>query len=446
MQILYVSQYFPPEVCVPATRVDEFTREWAARGHEVRVLTGFPNHPEGVLHAEYRRAWRRGFAREDRQGVRVYRTWLFPAANRGLWGRLANYTSFALSAAVTGPWVARCHSVVIATSPQLLVGAAGYIIARSRGLPFVFEFRDLWPQSIDAVGSAGKGSFLYRALERLASYLYGHADCIVVDGERKRELLIDLGVRKRIEVIRNGVTEDFCPDPESREARQDRERIRRQLGLTNEFVLLYAGTLGMAHGLDTVLQAAASLREHKDLVFLVIGEGAEREQFSRQAAELQLANVQYLGKKPRAEIPGFLAAADACLVPLRRKEVFKTAIPSKMFEAMAAARPVILGVEGEAKDILLGARAGVAIPPEDPSALRQAVLGLRANTLLCRELGKNGRHTVLEKYCRRNQAAAYLRLLSETVSVRAPRPASACATPSEMISADTEAMLLQRHP
>ncbi len=341
--------------------------------------------------------------------------------------------------------MAKRHSVVIATSPQLLVGAAGYAIARSRALPFVFEVRDLWPESIDAVGAAGKESLLYRALKRLANFLYRHADCIVVDGERKRQQLMSFGVGKRIEVVRNGVPEDFCPDPESEQAQQDRKRIRGQLGLTNEFVLLYAGTVGMAHGLDTVLQAAVSLREHEDLVFLVLGEGAEREKFSRQVAELQLANVRYLGKHPRAEIPAFLAAADACLAPLRRREVFKTAIPIKIFEAMAVARPVILGVEGEAKDILLDARAGVAVAPEDPQALRQAILELRANAWLCRELGANGRRAVLQKYSRRNQASAYLNLLSEIASGRAPQPVPACTSPSEMISTDTPEMAVTKH-
>jgi colanic acid biosynthesis glycosyl transferase WcaI len=445
LQILYVSQYFPPEACAPAARVDEFTREWAQAGHQVRVLTGFPNHPEGALHPEYRHAWRQGFLREERQGVRIYRTWLYPAANAGLWGRLANYGTFALSAAITGPWVAQRHSVVIATSPQLLVGAAGYGIARSRGLAFVFEVRDLWPQSIDAVGAAGKESFLYRALERLASFLYRRADCIVVDGERKRQQLMSIGVEKRIEVVRNGVPEDFCPDPESEEARKNRERIRGQLGLRDEFVLLYAGTIGMAHGLDTVLDAATTLREERDIVFVVVGEGAEREKLSQQIAELRLANVRYLGKRPRAEIPAFLAAADACLAPLRRREVFKTAIPSKMFEAMAAARPVILGVEGEAKNILLEARAGVAVAPEDSQALCRAIRALRANAPWCRELGTNGRQAVLQKYSRRNQAAAYLDLLSEIVSDRVPEPVPPCATSSELISTDTREIAITKH-
>ncbi|MGH9446234.1 MAG: glycosyltransferase, partial [Terriglobia bacterium] len=169
MKILYVSQYFPPEVCALAVRAHDLSREWVRAGHEVSVLTGFPNHPEGVIHPGHARAWRKGFAREDHEGVRVYRTWLYPAANQGLWGRSANYLSFALSAAIAGSWTSRLQGIVIATSPPLPVAAAGYAIARSRGLPFVFEVRDLWPESLEAVGVTSPHSLLYRGLQGLAN-------------------------------------------------------------------------------------------------------------------------------------------------------------------------------------------------------------------------------------------------------------------------------------
>jgi colanic acid biosynthesis glycosyl transferase WcaI len=414
VNILYLSQYFPPELCAPAVRVDEFTREWARKGHAVRVLTGFPNHPEGVLHPGYRRAWMRGFHREVRERVGVCRTWLLPAANRGFCGRMANYTSFALSASVTGPLVAPRRGVVIATSPQILVGAAGYWVARSRCLPFVFEVRDLWPQSIEAVGAAGKHSLLYRGLDRLARFLYSHADRIVLDGEAKRSHLIAAGVpAEKTGVIRNGVDPDFCLAPDSAAARAAREAVRRQLGLAGRFLVAYIGTLGMAHGLERILLAAERLRDFREIAFLLVGEGAERDRLREKARALRLGNVLFLGKQPREAIPAFLSAADVCLVPLRKREVFKTAIPSKMFEAMAAAKPVILGVEGEARDILTAAGAGIAVPPEDPGAFTEAVLRLYRNEHLARDLGECGRRAVVAKYSRRTQAAAYLDLLRE---------------------------------
>jgi len=401
--------------------VDEFARAWAAAGHRVRVLTGFPNHPEGVLHPDYQRRWRRGFAREERNGVEVCRTWLYPAANRGLWGRAANYTSFAFSAAVVGPWVTPANGVVIATSPQLLVGMAGYVAARARRVPFVFEVRDLWPQSLEAVGQTRRRSALYRTLARVANFLYRRANHIVLDGEWKRRVLVDSGAPPaKLSVVMNGVAEDFAPDPHSPAARDLRARIRSEWALADRFVVLYAGTLGMAHGLETVLRAAARLRERPDIAFVLIGEGAEREQLLDRIAQWRLANVRCLGKLPREAIPAWLTAADACLVPLRKSEVFKTAVPSKMFEAMAASKPVILGVEGEAKEILEDARAGVALPPEDPAALAEAVLRLRHDPGLALELGSNGRRAAFEKYSRGKQARGYLELLARLVGTSAP--------------------------
>jgi len=419
MQVLYVSQYYPPEACAPATRVDCFTREWVRKGAEARVLTGFPNHPEGIVHEEYKKAWRRGFIREEREGVKVYRTWLYPSANRKLWGRGANFTSFAISAAVAGPFVAPRNGVVIATSPQILVGGAGWAVGTLRFQPWVFEVRDLWPESLVGVGQATADSLLYRSVQQVANFLYRHATHIVVDGEWKRQRLIHQGVEERkISVIRNGIEESFCLHPDSADARLARFQARKELGLHDEFVLLYAGTLGMAHGLETVLQAAERLRGRRDIVFLLMGAGAERAQICELIQGLRLSNARLLEKQPRERIPAFLAAVDACMVPLRNKEVFKSAIPSKMFEAMAAAKPVILGVEGEAKEILLTNQAGLAVRPEDPASMVAAILKLRNDPQLCQALGRNGRQSVMQKYLRRTEAARYLNLLGELCAGR----------------------------
>jgi glycosyltransferase involved in cell wall biosynthesis len=426
MQVLYISQHFPPEACAPAARVDSFTREWVRAGAEVGVLTGFPNHPEGIVHREYKKAWRHGFRREEHGGVAVYRTWLYPAANRKMWGRGANYSSYALSAALAGVcWVPR-HDVVIATSPQILVGVSGWAVGSLRFLPWVFEVRDLWPESLVGVGLTRADSLLYRGVGRVAKFLYRHATHIVVDGAWKRRHLIHQGVEEsKISVIRNGIEEDFCPPPNSAAAQTARLELRNALGLRDEFVLLYAGTLGMAHKLETILDAAERLRGHDDIVFLLMGAGAERQRLAQLIAALRLPSVRLLEKQPRQRIPAFLAAADACLVPLRKQEVFKSAIPSKMFEAMAAGKPTILGVEGEAKEILLASEAGLAVPPEDPAAMVEAILRLRNDPMLCHALGRNGRQSVMEEYLRSAQAREYLSLLGELCARGKPVAAEA---------------------
>jgi glycosyltransferase involved in cell wall biosynthesis len=309
--------------------------------------------------------------------------------------------------------------VVIATSPQILVGLAGWAVGTLRLLPWVFEARDLWPESLVGVGQATAGSLLYRSLGQVANFLYRHATHIVVDGEWKRRYLIHQGVEeRRISVIRNGIDEDFCLNPSSGHAQLVRLQLRKELGLRDEFVLLYAGTLGMAHGLETVLEAAERLKGHEDIVFLLMGAGAERQQLCQLVEGARLSNVRLLEKQPRERIPAFLAAADACLIPLRNQEIFKTAIPSKLFEALAAGKPVILGVEGEAKEILLDSQAGLAVRPEDPEAMVAAILRLRNEPSLCQALGRNGRQAVLERHLRSTQAAHYLNLLKELCARR----------------------------
>ncbi len=447
MNILYISQYYPPEACAPAARVDNFSREWAQSGADVTVLTGFPNHPEGVLHPEYRKYWRGGFMREERGAVKVCRTWLYPSANKGLWGRGANYASFGASAAMAGSCVAASKGVVIATSPQIFVGMSGWAVGSLRSLPWVFEVRDLWPESLVGVRQTAPGTLLYRSVGRIADFLYRRATHIVVDGEWKRRHLIQQGVEeKRISVMRYAIQADAYEDPDSAIARETRQDLRRELGLSDRFVLLYAGTLGMAHGLETVLLAAERLRDHAGLAFLLLGEGAEREQLLARSRELRLTNLRFLGKQPRERIPAYLLAADACLVPLRRCEVFKTAIPSKMFEAMAAARPTLLGVEGEAKEILLESRAGIAVPPDSPEALAEAILGLKNDPNLARTLGANGRRAVLEKYSCRRQAKAYLELLARLASAARRWPASERLQPPEPASVENPGLLSKREP
>lgn len=407
MNILYVSQYFPPEVNAPANRVHELGRAWVQKGHRVTVLTGFPNHPEGVIMPEYRAHWRSGFHREVIDGIDVCRTWLYPAPNRGWVKRCLNYASFAASAARRGHHVGREADIVVATSPQLLVGLAGYVIARRLHRPFVFEVRDLWPESLFAVGASGRHSPLFHALARLARFLYRRADHIVVVGDNQRKELIRKGVAPhKISVVMNGVDENFAAFPEEADA------CRRELGLESRFVVTYAGTLGMAHALEKALLAARELEAFPDILFLFVGEGAERESLQNRCREMRLKNVRWLEKQPRERIPALLGASDVCLVSLRRSEVLRSAVPSKIFEAMASGLPIVLAAEGEAKQIVKKCEDGLVVPPEDTTSLAKAILRLYQNVELRRVLGANGQKAVREKYSRQAQAADYLQILS----------------------------------
>lgn len=407
MKILYVSQYFPPEMGAPAGRVYELSKHWVEAGHHVTVLTGFPNHPTGVVPQNYRRQMRRITMRERVDGIEVVRTWLYPAPNRRPMERMSNYSSFCVSACLRGLFLER-PDVVIATSPQLLVGLTGWWIGRLKRCPFVFEVRDLWPESLLASGVGRQDSLLIRSLERLASFLYHRSDRIAVVTEAfKDNLVMRRGLpTEKIDVVENGVeTELFSPE-------KDGAVIRTSNGLDGRFIVSYIGTIGSAHGLDIILQAARRLNEIlPEALFLLVGEGAEKEKLRALAEKERLSNILFLDQQPRHTIPLFINASDVCLVLLRKAELFTTVLPSKMLEFMACGRPVVLGVDGQARKILDQAEAGVYISPGDPEALVQAVIDLYRDPTLRSRLGENGREFICKHYSRKQKALQYLGIL-----------------------------------
>ena len=416
MKILYVSQYFSPEMGAPAARAAELSRHWAAAGHDVSVLTGFPNHPTGVVPPEYRRKFRRLVAHEQTDGVNVVRTWLLPFPNRKAHERMLNYSSFCVSAASTGLFLTR-PDVVIATSPQLLVGLSGWWLARWKRVPFVFEVRDLWPESLAAVGMGEGNSLLHRSLAKIAGFLYRHADRIVVVTPAFEDYLVKHWrvPREKISVIENGVeTQLFAPESPSRKTTV----LRDELASQGKFVVSYIGTMGMAHGLETMIAAASQLRDtNPEIVFLMLGEGADKERIAALAHERGLNNLRFVDQQPREKIPAYISASDVCLVLLKKTDLFKTVIPTKMLEFMSCACPLILGVDGQARAILEEARGGLVIEPENSDALVEAIRYLATNREAARALGKNGREYVVRKFSRHQTASRYIRVLEHLLNL-----------------------------
>lgn len=409
MKILYVSQYFPPEMGAPAARAAELAQHWANAGHSVSVLTGFPNHPTGVVPEEWRRRLRDLTFDEKAGKVDVYRTWLWPLPNRKAHERMRNYASFAISSALRGMSLPR-PDVIIATSPQLLVGLAGWWLSFARRIPFVFEVRDLWPESLSAVGMGGENSLLHRSLSAVSNFLYRHSDHIVVVTPAFKDYLIQHRKvpAEKISVVENGVeTEVFSPSTDAANS-----SLRHELGIARQFLVGYVGTMGMAHGLETLLDAAAQLqKENAHALFLLIGEGAEKERIKALAQTRGLANVRFLDQQPREKIPAFISASDACLVLLRKTDIFKTVIPTKMLEFMSCSRPVILGVDGQARKIVEQAEAGVIVEPENSTALVAAIQRLAADPDLCLTLGRQGREYIARNFSRHQLAEAYIQVL-----------------------------------
>ncbi len=343
--------------------------------------------------------------------MRVVRTWLWPLPNRKAHERMRNYASFCVSAAISGLDLKR-PDVVIGSSPQLLVALAAWWLARWKRAPFVFEVRDLWPESLTAVGAANEGSALHRTLAAIAGFLYRRSDrVVVVTPAFKDHLIRHWGVSaEKISIVENGVEIDlFRPVAESAE-------IRKSLAVGNRFLICYIGTMGMAHGLETLLAAAEELRKSlPKAMFLLIGEGAEKGRIAKLARERELENVRFVDQQSREKIPAYISAADICLVMLRKSELFKTVIPTKLLEYMACERPVIVAVDGEARRIVEEAKAGIYVEPENSEALVQSLREL-ANAVEERQsMGVNGRKYIAAHFSRERTARDYVTILERLV-------------------------------
>jgi glycosyltransferase involved in cell wall biosynthesis len=373
----------------------------------VTVITGVPNVPDGVVYAGYHNGW---MQRERVKGVDVIRVWTYLAANKGTLRRILNYVSFMLTALRAGLFAQR-PNVVIATSPQFFCGWAGVFLSALRRLPFVLEVRDLWPESIVAVG-AMRSPRLVRCLEWLERRMYAAATQIVTVGEGYRKKLVERGVApERIEILPNGV------DLEVFQARGDDPGVRAEWDLGKRFVCAYVGTIGMGSGLEVVLRAARRLRalNRDDIRFLLVGDGAVRGELERTARAEGLSAVVFTGRLAKSRMPDILAAADACLVHLKRTDLFETVLPSKIFEAAAMRRPIILGVAGFAAELVHEAEAGICVEPENEAELLDAVTVLAVDEALRERLGAAGYERIARRYAYAELASRYLTHIEKLV-------------------------------
>jgi len=413
MHILFFSHYFAPEGNAPASRTYENCKRWVRLGHRVTVITCAPNVPDGVVYKGYKNKL---YRRQTLDGIDVVRVWTYIAANKGTVRRIINYVSYMLSAVLCSLFLAR-PNVIIATSPQFFCGWAGVIAGRLRRVPFILEVRDLWPESIVSVGAI-RSKRLLQLLEWLELKMYAAAQHIVTVGEGYKQKLLEKGVRaKDVSVVTNGFDgELFYP-------RQPDDKVRQHHNLNHEFVCSYVGTIGMACGLDIVLRAAKLLkdRKKKDIRFLLAGDGAVKQQLQQRACQQGLNNVIFVGRQDKRLIPGLLSVTDVCLVHLRKSHLFRTVLPSKIFESAAMAKPIILGVEGCAAKLIKRAGAGVCIEPENARQLVETLEKLAHNPQLCRAFGQAGREYVIKHYDCNKLAKDYLDTITHVCTVSTVR-------------------------
>lgn len=369
MHILFLTDNFPPEVNAPASRTYEHAREWVKVGHKVTVITCAPNFPRGRVFDGYKnKLWQS----EDMDGITVIRVWTYITANEGFYKRTLDYMSFMLAANIAAIGV-RGVDVIVGTSPQFFtaVGTLGVSLLKRR--PWVFELRDIWPESIKAVGAIKDGPVL-SLLERLELFLYRRAKAVVAVTHSFKDALVKRGIAaSKIHVITNGADlSKFAPRPKP-------PVLAERLDLTDCFVAGYVGTHGMAHGLETLLQAAEIVADHPDgaaVRILLLGDGARKSDLIALADRKGLTNVVFVDSVSKAEVPDYWALLDVSIIHLKRDPLFTTVIPSKLFECMAMGLPVLHGVEGESAAILNREGAGECFEPENAEALATALLRL----------------------------------------------------------------------
>jgi len=418
VNILFLTHYFPPESNAPAARTHEHCVRWARQGHDVTVVTCVPNCPTGVVFDGYTNRWSPQVEMVD--GIRVVRVWSYVAPNAGTVRRIINYLTYMVAAILASLRVRR-PDVVIATSPQFFCGWAGVWVSRLRRVPFLLEIRDIWPESIGTVGAIRNRAIL-RMLEWLERRMYLAADHIVTVGDGYRDRVLERApVRDRTSVVTNGVDlRQFAPRPPD-------DDFLEQHGLDGKFVCSYVGTIGMAHGLEVVVDAAQILRSQgrDDIRFCLVGEGSQRTPLERRAQIAGVADmIRFIGRQPKELMPAILASSDACLVHLRGCELFGTVIPSKIFETMAMERPIIMGVRGEARQIVASAHAGLEMEPDSAVDLARCVTQLADDPVLLHELGISARGYVQENYNRDVLATRMLEIAERTAGwVGAPTPA-----------------------
>jgi len=414
LRILFLSHYFPPEVNAPASRTYEHCRQWVEAGHQVTVVTCQPNHPQGEVYPGYRNKL---FQREMVDGIAVIRLWTWISANEGFIKRTLGYISYMLMSILFCFSYGR-NDVLISTSPQFFNGWAGYFVSRIKGIPWVLEIRDLWPESIVAVGAI-KNRKIISMLERIERFCYRKAEQVVVVTQSFKKHIQACGIPdNKIHVIYNGVdTSLFDPIKQ----RRDNECSSSSClpgplfaQLQGKFVAAYIGTHGMAHGLNALLDAALLLKAEDNIHILLVGDGAERRQLMARSEALGLGNVTIYGQVPRLDMPDIWSLCDVSLVLLKKSDLFKTVIPSKIFESMAMCKPIVLGVEGEVKTIIEKSGSGLCVEPESPEQIAAAITALNHSKNRCASMGKAGAAYVLKNFDRKILARDFLDILLKT--------------------------------
>ena len=405
MHILFLTDNFPPEGNAPATRTYEHAREWVELGHKVTIITGAPNFPEGEVFDGYENSW---YSKSELDGIEVRRVKTYITANEGFVKRILDFMSFMVTSFFAGLFVKK-PDLIVGTSPQFFTAISAWALSVIMFKPFVFELRDIWPASITAVGAMDR-SLPIRILEKIEMFLYLRANKIISVTHSFKKVLIERGVDgNKIDVVLNGVDlSKYEPAP------QKDKSFAAQYDLTDKFVVGYVGTHGLAHALDKIVEAAELLLDLKDVRILFAGGGAAKGEVERLVKQKKLSNIVLIPRQQKKLMPKLWSLCDISLISLKDTDLFKTVIPSKIFESMGMGLPMVMtSPVGEATTILTDSHCGIIVKPESPEDVAKTIRELYLNRDRLDKLAKNS--TVAAKtYDRKFLAKVMLNKLLET--------------------------------
>lgn len=405
MRILFVTQHFPPERGA-VRRIFEFARYFVRNGHEVSVLTAMPNYPDGIVPPKYRGKF---YYYEEMDGVKVYRSWVLPASNSQPKKRMIGFIAFLFSSLFNSFRIKGDFDVIIASSPPITTPLIGWILSKIRRCKFVLEIRDLQPESSEDFGNLNRSLFT-KLLKKYMHYMYRKADFIVSVTDGITGFLKNLGLPdSKLMTVKSGVSSEFI--------NADSNGIRQKFGWEEKYLIMYAGTLGWAHSLETFIETARQLHSHSDIYFTFIGDGQKKEVLKGMVRDYGLKNVEFVGVQPLETIPYFLQAGDVLVHSMKDVPVTKGSLPSKLFEYMASGKPILYGAtDSEAVRELEKAGGALAFPSEDYNQLTELILKLKSGEIDGPKLGKSYNEHVNRYHRREIWADKYLTFLKENIS------------------------------
>jgi len=406
MRVLVLSQYYAPE---PVPKPAELAQALAERGHSVAVVTGFPNYPAGKLYKGFRLGL---LKREKIDGISVTRTYEFPYHGKNVLGRVFNYLSFMLSAPIGSVFAPACDAIYV-YHPPLTIGVSAWLIARMRGVPFVYDVQDIWPEAVVDSGLLKRG-WLIDIMGKVEKFVYRRSDYVLVITDGARNNLISKGVAAaKISVMPHWVEESIF----QQNAENARLRSREEYGWKDRFVVLFAGNIGIVQGLDTVLRAAIELKSNSEVLIALVGDGTDKRRLLELRDKMSLGNIQFIERQPMERMPEFMAGADALLVHLKRSELSNYSIPTKTLAYLAAGKPILMAMEGAAAQLVAAAGAGIVVSPEDPIALADAIRSVSAMPQAERAaMGNRGRQYLVENLSKQKVISQYEEILQRVAS------------------------------